>query len=140
MTALCEMAVIDEVRIHIKASHTISLNLASDLMEIQIFTGTGGFLGKIRDLLFAKWNEGDLPTAPGLHENLVFVPNPVKIWHSGRMVDADVFAHLTVGQLRYAGEVEDPEAELPDLAAAWRKLAPDEAFEAEITFNGVQSY
>lgn len=140
MTALCQMAIVDELRIQIKATHTISLNLSSDLMEIQIFTSTGGFLGKIRDLVFGQWNEGLLPTSPGIHEDLVFVPNPVKIWHSGGMVDADVLAHLTVGVLRYAGVVDGPGADLSDLENGWRKLAPDEIFDAEITFDGIQSY
>ena len=140
MTALCEMAVVEQVRIQIKAAETISLNLTADLMETQIFTRSGGLLGKIRDLVFAKWNEGELPTAPGLHENQVFVPNPVKIWHSGRMVDADVLANLTVAILRYVGEVESPNVDPPDFASGWRMLAPDEPFDAEVTFEGVQSY
>ena len=134
------MATVDELRIQIKATHAIALNLSSDLMEIQLFTGNGALLGKIRDLVFAQWNEGLMPTSPGVHENLVFVQNPVQLLHSGQMVEAEVLAHLTVGVLRYAGVVDGPEADLSDLENGWRKLAPDEIFDAEITFDGIQSY
>ena len=140
MTALCQMATVDELRIQIKATRAISLNLSSDLMEIELFTSSGGLLGKIRDLVFGQWNEGLLPTSPGVHEDLVFVQNPVQLWHAGQMVDADVLASLTVGVLRYAGVVDGPEADLSDLENGWRKLAPDESFDAEITFDGIQSY
>ena len=140
MTALCRMATVAELRIQIKATHAISLNLSSDLMEIQLFSSTGALLGKIRDLVFGQWNAGLLPTSPGIHQDLVFVQNPVQLCHSGQMVDADVLAHLTVGVLRYGGEVDGPEAVLSDLENGWRKLAPDESFDAEITFDGIQSY
>ncbi len=150
MTALCEMATVDEVRIHLKAAQTISLNVTSDLMEMQLFSPSGGLIGKIGDLLFAKWNEGALPTQPGQHDSTAFVPNPVKIYHAANLIDCDVFAHLRIGVERYYGELTDaqaamlkgegPQVELPSIEEGWRKLEADEQVDAEISFEGVRSY
>lgn len=150
MKALCEMATVEEVRIYLKATQTISLNITSDLMEMQLFSRSGGLIGKIRDLLFAKWNEGALPTQPGQYDNTVFVENPVKIYYAAKMVDCDVFAHLRVGVDRYYGELTDaqaamlkgegPQVELPLIEEGWRKLEADEQVDAEISFEGLRSY
>ena len=150
MKALCEMATVEEVRIYLKATQTISLNITSDLMEMQLFSRSGGLIGKIRDLLFAKWNEGALPTQPGQHDNTVFVENPVKIYYAAKLVDCDVFAHLRIGVDRYYGELTDaqaamlkgegPQVELPLIEEGWRKLEADEQVDAEISFEGLRSY
>ncbi|WP_155121431.1 hypothetical protein [Bryobacter aggregatus] len=149
MTALCEMAVVKDVRIQIKATETISLNLTADLMQIQLFSRSGGLLGTIRELLFAKWNEGELPIEEGQHNDVVFAPNPVQIWYSGRLITSEVYAHMTVGVVRYFGELNDaqaamirddgPEVEMPQMED-WRELQPEDVVAPEITFGGVRSY
>lgn len=150
MTALCEMATVEGVRIHIKATETFSLNPEADLMEIQLFSKSGVLLGKIKELLFAKWNDGELPIEPGTHESVAFAPNPVKFTYSTRWIECDVFAHITVGKLRYSGELNDeqvamltgegPEVEMPDIETDWRKLEADEEVDADVTFEGVTTY
>jgi hypothetical protein len=150
MTALCEMATVDQVRIHIKATSAFSVNPQDELMEIQLYSAKGGSLGKIRDLLFAQWNEGQLPMDAGQHDGVGFVENPVKFFYGGQWVECDVFAHLTVGKLRFAGELTDaqvkmltgegPEVEMPDIEEEWRKLAADELADADVTFEGVTPY
>ena len=150
MTALCEMATVDEVRIHIKAAQTISLNVSSDLMEMQLFSSSGGLIGKIKDILFAKWNEGALPIQAGQHDNTVFVANPVKIYYAASLIDCEVFAHLRIGVERYYGELSDaqaamlkgegPQVNLPSIEEGWRKVEADEQVDPEITFEGVRSY
>ena len=150
MTALCEMATVEQVRIHIKSKETFSLNVQADLMELQLFSRTQGLLGVIKDLVFAKWNDGAFPTEPGEYEGLVFVENPVRLFHSGRWLDCDVFARLTVGQTRFFGELsagqvamlrgEGPAVEMPEIESEWRRLAADETVDAEITFEGVTPY
>ena len=132
MTALVEMATLAEIRIELKATQPISLNFTSDLMEIELFSSAGGLIGKIRDLLFAKWNERALPTEPGLHENIVFVTNPVRIFYAAKFVECDIFAHLDVVVDRYFGQLSDaqiammkgegPRVEMPSFEESWRKI------------------
>jgi hypothetical protein len=142
MTAIVEMATAKEVRFHLKAAETISLNVTSDLAQTAILSKTGGFLGKIGGLFEAAWDAGELPVEEGAHENVEIVKNPVKIWYAGKLIDCDLFAHMTVGRERYVGEVvdgHDPE-EMPEFDESWRKLADGETVEAELTYFGVKSY
>jgi len=150
MTALCEMATVDQVRIQIKATHAFALDPQDELMEIQLYSPNGAAKGKIRELFFARWNEGQLHLAPGEHEGLDFVENPVKFFYGGQWVECDALAHLYVGKLRFAGELTEaqvkmltgigPEVDMPNIEEDWRKLAADEVFDADVTFEGVSPY
>jgi hypothetical protein len=152
MTALCHMARIKNVSIKIEAETPISLDVTGDLMETQIFGKGGGGLGSVRDLLFAKWNEGEMPTAPGTHERVEFVANPVQVYSLGGYTPASVFATMEVAESRYVGEFSEAQAaviegrsedevEMPDIPNAWEELAEGEAApETEAVFTSVMQY
>lgn len=150
MKALCEMATVEQVRINIKATESFSLNPEADLMEIQLFSPKGTLLGKIKELVFDKWNDGELPVEPGQHDNTPFVQNPVKFNYDDRWIDCDVFAHINIALERYFGDLTDaqvamltgtgPDVDMPEIEDGWRKLDAEEAVDAEITFNGITSY
>lgn len=151
MTALCHMARIKNVSIKIEAASPISLDVTGDLMETQLYGKGGGGLGTIRDLLFAKWNEGELPSDPGVHERVEFVSNPVQVFHGG-YVQADVFATIEVAHSRYVGEFSaaqaaviegssEEEVEMPDIPNAWEEVpadAPDP--DTQAVFTSVMQY
>jgi hypothetical protein len=142
MIAICEMATVKEVRFQLKAAETISLNVTGDLTQTSIFSKTGGFLGKIGELFFRRWNEGELPVEPGEHEGVEFVKNPIKIWYNGKLIDAEAHAHVSVGRARFAGEVpegHDPET-MPEFDESWRELSDGEEVDAALTYHGIKSY
>lgn len=152
MTALCHMARIKNVSIKIEAETPISLDVTGDLMETPLYDKSGGGLGTVRDLLFAQWNEGDLPVDPGTHERVAFAQNPVQVFSHGGYVKANVFATIEVAHSRYLGEFtaaqaaviegsSEEEVEMPDIPNAWEELpegAPEP--ETQAVFTSVMQY
>lgn len=150
MNAVCEMAAVDSVRIRIHAAESFSLNVTEELMELQLFHTGGRLLGTIKDLFFGAWNEGKVPTGSGEHESVQFVECPVRFYHSGRWIECDVFAHVTVARTRYGGTLspeqlamlkgEGPEVDMPDFESGWTELTPDEEIDSAITLEGIRSH
>ena len=150
MKALCELATIEDVRINIKSSQTFSLNPKANMMEIMLFSSQGAYLGKIEELIFAKWHDGELPVDPGEYDDIAFVESPVKFNHNSLWIDCKVTARLRIGLDRFAGELTDeqvammtgdgPEVEMPDIESEWRKLDAEETLEVDITFQGITPY
>lgn len=146
------MARIKNVSIKIEAETPISLDVTSDLMETPLYGKSGGGLGTVRDLLFARWNEGELPSEPGTHERVEFTQNPVQVFSHGGYVKASVFATIEVAHSRYVGAftpaqaaviegTSEEEVEMPDIPNAWEEVpegAPDP--DTQAVFTSVMQY
>jgi hypothetical protein len=141
------MARIRNVSIKIDAEAPISLNVTQDLMQTQLYNLNGGGLGTVRDLLFAKWNDGELPVQPGTYERVDFIGSSVRVYSLGAYVTAKVLATIEVGETRYLGSFTEQqvavldgsseiEVEMPDIPNAWEEIAedaPDPKVQAEFT-------
>jgi hypothetical protein len=147
MFTLCHLARIRNVNIKLEPEVPMSLNFLPDLMETPIYSAQEQALGNVRDLLFAKWNAGDLPVEVGMHESVEFVENPCQIEGPAGFVRIRLYADLEVAYGRYVGTFtpeqvavldgrSEEEVEMPDIANAWEELeegVPDPEAEAYIT-------
>jgi len=150
ITSICEVAVIERIQISVASKTTLSFGVGWDPLNLPLWNLKGDQLGIVRDLLYAKWNASELPTAPGAHENIVFVENPVHIYDMGSAVEVEVFAHLDVGSLRYFGELNDaqiallsgtgPVVTMPEIEATWRMLTAEESPAAQFALSAVTTY
>ncbi len=150
MVVLCEMAKIEGVRVKVNAADTVEMNPMMDMLAMEVQTLEGQPLGKVSELVYAKWNEGEFPTTPGRHDGLAFTPGRVKFFTAGRWVEGELLASLDVITARYVGELteaqvamlkgENVEADPPDFSQGWRELAEGELIEAEFSLEGVETY
>lgn len=150
MVVLCEMAKIEGIRVKVNAADAVEVTPMMDMLSVEVQTLEGQSLGKISQLLYAKWNEGELPTTPGRHDGLVFTPGKVKFFIAGRWVEGELLASLDVTKARYVGELteaqvamlkgENADADPPDFSQGWRELAEGELIEAEFSIEGIETY
>jgi hypothetical protein len=146
------MAEIRNVSIKIEAAQSISIDLTGDLMETKLYSPGGTSLGTVRDLLFARWNEGALPSDAGTHERLEFIANPIYVASHGDFMKANIFATVEVAQRRYVGAftpeqvavlegVAGAETEMPNIPRDWREIAaPEEDPDTQAVFTSVLQY
>lgn len=150
MVVLCEMAQIEGVRVKVNASDAVEVNPMMDLLSMEVQTIEGEALGKVSELVYRKWNQGEFPTTAGRHDGLAFTPGRVRFFAAGRWVEGELLASLDVVIARYVGELsdaqvamlkgEDVEADPPDFSQGWRELTAGETVNAEFTMEGVETY
>jgi hypothetical protein len=150
MTALCELATVDNVQISIQSDQTFSLNLETDLMELPLYSLNASPLGSIKELLFDKWHAGELPKDPGEYAGISFVENPVMIQIPTGWLQCNITATLKIGQNRFLGELSSdqlammtgtgPEVEMPDIEEEWKKLDPEDPIDPDVIFQGITPY
>lgn len=150
MVVLCEMAKIEGVRVKVNAADAVEVNPMMDMLGMEVQTLEGQPLGKVSELVYARWNSGEFPTTPGRHDGLVFTPGRVQFFTAGRWVEGELLASLDVILGRYVGELtaaqvamlkgEDVEADPVDFSQGWRELEDGEAVDAEFTMEGIETY
>jgi hypothetical protein len=76
-----------------------------DYREMTLYDREGNRIGKVKELLWCKWNERKLPDEPGIYENVEFVENPVKIETDGELYEINVHAYLIIESRIYSGQI-----------------------------------
>ena len=76
-----------------------------DYREMTIFDREGKSIGKVKDLLWRRWNERKFPEQAGRYENLEFIENPVKIETDGELYEMNIHASLIIESRNYSGRI-----------------------------------
>ena len=78
-------------------------------VELEVFDLEGNTLGIAGEILTAKWNGGDLPSAVGEHQDVDFLGQPIQADNGyGTLVPVSLTASLLVERRLYFGRVDIP--------------------------------
>ena len=104
--ALYECSGISEIGIAYECEGPFVADGEVSVADIELFDLNEKPLGKLKTLIDAKWNRGELPGEPGYHSNIELVPNPVKMPdYAGVFHQINVFASVNVEIRRYFGHL-----------------------------------
>jgi hypothetical protein len=106
--AVYQHSIITEIGIQevVKGPYTVDGSIP--VAEIEIFDMDGKLLGRLVDLIHAKWNAGEFPDREsGSYGNLPIVQNPVKmLGFEGNLYEAEVYAHIKVEARKFFGYLD----------------------------------
>jgi hypothetical protein len=106
--AVYQHSIITEIGIQevLKGPYAADASIA--VPDIEIFDMEGKLLGRLIDLIHAKWNAGEMPNREsGSYGNLPIVQNPVKLAdYKGELHEVEVYAHIKVEARKFFGYLE----------------------------------
>ena len=95
------------ISFEISCSAPVPFRIPERFYELPVFDASDTELGRIYDLAVGKWDEGQLPVEPGVHEKIVFLPEIVtKIDNGyGMLAPVTLTVSLFVSSQLYLGHV-----------------------------------
>jgi hypothetical protein len=104
--AVFECLGITEIGVGFQCSSCYVMDGAVKVGDIRVFGLDNKPIGKVITLIRQRWNRGDLPEEPGLHDGIELVPNPVKLGdYQGALHEMRVYASIRVEKRRYFGHL-----------------------------------
>jgi len=76
------------------------------IMEIILYDLNHLPLGRVVDLLKARWNSNELPSEPGEHRNIILTKKPATILHDDKFFEVSVAANIIVERRLYFGQLQ----------------------------------
>ncbi|MFX0202345.1 MAG: restriction endonuclease [Candidatus Hodarchaeota archaeon] len=74
-----------------------------DIRELDVYDKKNRYLGKIANLIKAKWNKGELPTEPGVHEGIDFMGQLTRIKFQDQFFDVRIMGNFIIEKRLYFG-------------------------------------
>jgi hypothetical protein len=105
LPAICIFTGIKAFALRFSGTGPFRMRTDIDHREMTLFDRDGVSIGKVKDLVWARWNDRKFPEEQGRYDNLEFVENPVKIETHGQLYEINVHATLIVESRVYSGKI-----------------------------------